>query len=81
MKVKVRLFSFRGPRGAVPSIVEVPAGTTVSQLLNVLRAGDEAAAAAIIRAVVLVNQRQVELEAALQDGDEVAIYPVLGGGA
>ena len=81
MKVKVRLLSFRGLRGTGPLILEVPEGATVSQLLNVLRAEDEAAAAVINRAVVVVNQRQAELEAPLQDGDELAIYPTLGGGA
>ncbi len=81
MKVKVKLYKFSGPRATASQVVDVPEGATVSQLLAVLRAQDEAAAGVIDRAVLVLNQRRAELEATLKDGDELAIYPVLGGGA
>ncbi len=81
MKVTVKALSRSWPRGAGPLVLEVPAGTTVSELLNQLRAEDEAAAATIDRAVLVLNRGRAEPEAVLQDGDELAIYPILAGGA
>lgn len=63
--------------------IELPDASTVSSLINVLRerGGPWAAELATGRAVrVAVNQEMAEVNAALRDGDEVALFPPVTGG-
>lgn len=56
---------------------------TVSDLIGHLRAADPRLAAALAVPTVLraaVNQQMVSLDAALADGDEIALFPAVTGG-
>ncbi len=80
MKVNVRLFAslreiFKSPYLAV----ELPEGATVADLVEVIR--EEAPHLGRGgRFHVTINKDFVEQDAALHDGDEVAIFPPVGGG-
>lgn len=81
MKVTVKLFSaLKASSGVETRPIDLPDGTTVSQLLDLLRAGGGTTAAVLERSVLVVNQNRAAPEMTLKDGDEVAIFHVLGGG-
>jgi len=91
-KVKVRFFGpFRDLFGGRDVEVELPPGARVKDLLR--RLGDKpererelfaAADALQPHVVIMINGRPVPkpegLEAVLQDGDTIAIFPFMGGG-
>lgn len=58
---------------------ELPGGSTVSDLLDVLRSA-RGLHWLPERVVVAVNQTYAEIGTALSDGDEVALIPPLAGG-
>ncbi len=79
MRVRAKLFAtlgrFRpGELPGTPVQVEVPAGETIGGLLD--RIGLPAGEVK----VVLVNGRTQPLDWALREGDEVGIFPPVGGG-
>jgi sulfur carrier protein ThiS len=84
MQVQVKLFASlarRGPeriqgeiRAGQPFPVELPAGGRVQDLLRHLALPDGEVK------VVLVNARARTPDHALSDGDEVSIFPLVGGG-
>jgi molybdopterin converting factor subunit 1 len=79
MKVKVRFFA--GPReklGIGEIDQELPSGATVQTLVETLtRAYPDIAS---FRLKYAVNSAYVSLDAVLNDGDEVACIPPVGGG-
>lgn len=82
--LKVLYFaSIREALGKDSEAVELPADATVAGLIDALRARGGTYAevlAANRRWRVAVNQDMVGLDAPLQDGNEVAIFPPVTGG-
>jgi len=82
--LKVLYFaSIREALGKDSEAVELPADATVAGLIDALRARGGIYAevlAANRRWRVAVNQDMVGLDAPLQDGNEVAIFPPVTGG-
>jgi len=79
--VAVRLFA--APREALGRdgmTVDLPAGATVRALLDRLAAEHPALAGYRPYLQVAVNRRVVGAQAILQDGDEAALLPPVGGG-
>jgi sulfur-carrier protein len=74
MKVTVKLFAtFRAGRFDI-EIREYPDGTIVEQIVNELELPREKLG------IVMVNSRHVDLDRVLQDGDTLALFPLVGGG-
>lgn len=74
MRITVRLFlSVRVGRFHTKTF-DYPAGSTVAHV-----AGDLSLPAGEV-GLILVNDRQADLEHQLTDGDTVALFPVVGGG-
>ena len=82
MKVRIRFAAL--PPGTLTSSkmeLEVPTGTTVGQLLDML-AVDHPALQAYRRFVsAAVNRAYVGMQTELHDGDEVLYAPPVGGGS
>ena len=80
MKVNVRLFASLREIFKSPYLeVELPEGATVADLVEVIR--EEAPHLGHGgRFHVTINKEFVEQDAVLKDGDEVAIFPPVGGG-
>jgi sulfur carrier protein ThiS len=79
MRITLKLFAtFRRylPRGSSghACYLEVPAGTTVVEILNRFEVPTDGAA------VILVNGRTAEPGQVLQEGDAVAVFPAMAGG-
>ena len=79
MRVQVRLYaSLRAylppPAPGAPTVVDVPDGATVGDLLQKLFIPHDEVK------VVFVNGRTRPPEWVLQDGDEVGVFPPVGGG-
>jgi len=78
MRVKVKLF---GPlrealppeKRQIPIEVEVPDGSTVQDVANLLGIGN-------VGAVILVNDQESHRGKQLSDGDVVSFFPPLAGG-
>jgi len=81
MRLKLRFFaSHREAMGSERLTMEMPEGATVGQLLDKL-AGDYPGLKKLAEhTIVAVNREQVERGHRLRDGDEVALYPPVGGG-
>jgi molybdopterin converting factor small subunit len=81
--VRVRILAFAGVReivGAAQRTVEVPAGATAGRVWDDL-AREFPRLSEIARSTRLArNGALVERDAALQDGDELAVMPPFGGG-
>lgn len=74
MHVTVKLFaSFRTNRNAL-EVCQYPDGTTVADVIS----HKEIPVAEV--GIMLINSRHVHLDRELQDGDTLAIFPLLGGG-
>ena len=74
MRVTVKLFAtFRKGRFDV-DVRNVPPGTTVARVAEAVELPEEEIG------IVLVNGRHANLSKVLSDGDNVAIFPLLGGG-
>lgn len=81
VSITLRLFAvFRETLGAGVLTQEVPAGTTVAQLLTQLIAENPALAGAEAAVSFSVNRTYATGETVLQDGDEVAFIPPVSGG-
>jgi MoaE-MoaD fusion protein len=88
MRVRVLYFGVLKERfGAAEEAVELPAGATVRDLVRVLRERPSNSAMAnelssVWQSVaVAVNREYANADAALHDGDEVALLPPVSGGA
>jgi molybdopterin converting factor small subunit len=74
MTVQVKLFAtFRHGR-FVTEHREYPAGTTVGKIVTELEIPEQQLG------IILVNSRHAGLEHAVNDGDTVALFPLVGGG-
>lgn len=74
MTVTVKLFaSFRTDRFAIQA-GEYPDGTTVSDIVAMLGIPVNELG------IMMVNSRHVKLDRSLEDGDTLALFPLLGGG-
>ena len=77
--VQVRLFaSYREAAGSSRLETPLPAGARVSDLIDLLAARIPGLRAT--RGLVAVNHSYVNVDAALADGDEVALIPPVSGG-
>ncbi|MDI6901359.1 MAG: MoaD/ThiS family protein [Anaerosomatales bacterium] len=79
MHVDVALFAHLaafqpdGKGGRAPRSFELPDGTTIAEVIETLGLPDQPR-------VVFVNGRHAEEDAALHDGDRLAIFPPVAGG-
>ena len=81
IKVTVRFFA--APREAIGKgdiAREIPAGTTVGELINLLTEEYTILRAYTRFISVAVNRAYVGMQTELHDGDEVACLPPVGGG-
>lgn len=79
MKVKVKLYAtfsrYRpGTLAGTPFEVELPEGSTLKDLINQLEIPESEVK------VCFVNARTQELDTPLNNGDDVGIFPPVGGG-
>lgn len=80
MKVEVKLFATLArylpePSESGSATVEIPKGSTVSQLVSVL------GIPAGIPTVILVNGQDATPDQTLRDGDTLTLFPPLAGGS
>lgn len=74
MQVTVKLFAnFRHGRFNI-EVRQYPPGTTVGQIV------EEIGIPKNELGILLVNSRHVDLDRELQDGDTLALFPLVGGG-
>jgi molybdopterin synthase sulfur carrier subunit len=75
-QVRVNLYAtLRRHIDGAPSIdVEIEAGQSVQQVLGQLGVPPERTR------IIFVNSRAATLAQALQDGDEIGVFPAIGGG-
>jgi len=74
MKVTVKLFaSFRAGRFEVET-VDYPPGTTVGDVADGLNLPHSELG------IMMINNRHVKLDRLLEEGDTLALFPLLGGG-
>lgn len=74
MQITVKLFAFfREGRFKVQE-KEYPDGTTVSEVITGLDIDLEEVG------VIMINSRHCRFDTLLQEGDKLAIFPVIGGG-
>lgn len=81
MSVQIRYFAaLRETVGRDDETVELSAGTTVAEIRTQLEARYPALSNILSRCAVAVNRSYVTTQAVLDDGDELAFIPPLGGG-
>lgn len=82
MKIRVRFFAILRERvGAAEIVKELPDGSTVSQLWQLLQQDHPALAVSGIRLLYAVNQTYVKPDHVLKNDDEVVFIPPVSGGA
>jgi MoaE-MoaD fusion protein len=82
MRIQVRYFAvFRERLRSEGEELELPAGATIGQALDALAARHEIIDRLRGRFQVALNQEMSPLDAALADGDELALIPPVAGGA
>jgi molybdopterin synthase catalytic subunit len=82
MKIDVRLFATLKDRAGANSVaVDLPDGSTVSQLLEHIATTYPALAAALPSVLVAINQEYAFPPTSIHAGDEVALFPPVSGGA
>lgn len=79
MKVRVKLFAtlvqyFPGARSGIPFELDLPDGSTLAGLISYLALPEEEVK------INFVNGRTQDPGTLLVDGDEVGIFPPIGGG-
>ncbi len=81
MQVTVKFFSFFQPIAGTDQLsIDLPAGASLGDLLDSLSERFHNSSFTNLRAMILVNGRNASPDTALQDGDDVLLLPVLGGG-
>jgi sulfur-carrier protein len=81
MSVQVRYFAaLREAAGRDVETLQLPAGTTVAQIRALLVERYPALSTLLSRCAVAVNRSYAGGEAVLNDGDELAFIPPVGGG-
>ncbi len=82
-RIRVRVKFFAAPREAMGTEgieMEIPARTTVGELIGLLTREYPVLRAYTRFLSVAVNRAYVGMQATLRDGDEVACLPPVGGG-
>ena len=81
MNVTVRfLLHFKDLAGMDEASVELPDGATVARMVRSLRESFPALFPAAERAMFMVNQKNVTLDMTLNDGDQITMMQIIGGG-
>jgi molybdopterin converting factor subunit 1 len=81
MRVRVKLFAIvRDRAGTAELSLDLPDDATVSAASDALSARVPAVADFLKRSAFAVNQNYVGHDAALHDGDELAVIPPVSGG-
>ncbi|MDR3632064.1 MAG: MoaD/ThiS family protein [Desulfocapsaceae bacterium] len=74
MKITVRLFAFFREGRFIEEQLEYPDRTTVAGVINDLGIDINAVG------VTMISSRHCPLDAELRDGDQLGIFPMIGGG-
>jgi sulfur-carrier protein len=74
MHIKIRLYASLRKDHAPEEHVEVPVGTTIMSLIEML--GVDAPTVTL----VFINGRHADFLTEIHDGDEIALFPPIGGG-
>ncbi|WP_028585542.1 MoaD/ThiS family protein [Desulfogranum mediterraneum] len=74
MKITVKLFAYFRENRFLREDQDLPAGTTVGDIISSLGIDPEEVG------VTMINSRHCALDQAVQENDQVAIFPVIGGG-
>jgi sulfur-carrier protein len=74
MNITIRLFAFFREGRFVEEIREYPEKTTVNEVINDLDINIDAVG------VTMICFRQCALDTELQEGDQLGIFPMIGGG-
>jgi molybdopterin converting factor subunit 1 len=81
MGIHIRYFAaLRETTGRSDDTLELPAGTTVADVCKLLLENYPALTDILARCAVAINRSYATLQAVLEDGDELAFIPPLGGG-
>jgi molybdopterin converting factor subunit 1 len=81
MSIQIRYFAaLRETTGRSDDTFELPAGTTVAEVRVLLLERYPALTDILARCAVAINRTYATLQAVLDDGDELAFIPPLGGG-
>ena len=80
MNVTVKFFSYARLAGTSECVLELPEGATVAALARLLAERFPAIFPQAERAVYLVNHRTGTPDTRLNDGDQILMLQVLGGG-
>ena len=74
MKITVRLFAFFREGRFIEEVREYPEKTTVTEVINDLDINIDAVG------VTMISFRQCALDTELKEGDQLGIFPMIGGG-
>ena len=80
MTVTVKFFTFKDLAGTSESIVDLPPGATIAELLGLLAEQFPALFPAAGHAILLVNDKIGARDTPLADGDRILLLQALGGG-
>lgn len=81
MNVRVRFFAaMREAMGIAELVLELPSGTTVQELTDLIAERYPVLRHALNAALIAVNRRYALPQTELQDKDEVVFVPPVGGG-
>ena len=82
MKVKVKLFALYRERAGTSELwLDLPEGASVQDALNSLAQRFPSLEELLGRAFFALNKRYVQLQDPLKEGDELAVFPPVSGGA
>ena len=74
MQFTVKLFAYFRDNRFKQQVMDLPEGTTVQAIIDSLDLPPEEVG------VTMINSRHCELDQALAEGDQLAIFPAIGGG-
>jgi sulfur-carrier protein len=74
MQINVKLFAYFRDNRFKQKLMDFPAGTTVEEIVKAL----EIPLAEV--GVIMLNSRHCEMQWAPDEGDQLAIFPAIGGG-
>ena len=74
MKIELRLFATLREKRQKVTTLEVPEGTSAEELVDSLEIPQSEIA------ILMINGRHSKLNAILQDGDVISLFPPVGGG-
>ena len=74
MKITVKLFAYFRDNRFLTQEQDLPQGTTVQDIIAALAIDPDEVG------VTMINSRHCKLKQAVEEGDQVAIFPKIGGG-